>query len=75
MKKFIKNRNRITAVCLAVLTELANTTTSHAYRIGAERSLPNTGDSFALFAWLLLLLIALGGIIVAIIMLFHNKKK
>lgn len=75
MRKFIKKMRLIMAIGLAALTELLNTTTSYAHHIGAERSLPNTGDSFALFVWLLLLLIALGGIIVAIIMLLHNKKK
>lgn len=75
MKKIFKRLKQTLAIAFALLIESINVITSYAYNAGVERSLPNTGDSMAIFIWILVLFVALGGIITAIIMLFHNKKK
>lgn len=75
MKKIFKRLRQTMALVFALLIESINVITSYAYSTGVECSLPNTGDSMAIFIWILVLFVALGGIITAIIMLFHNKKK
>ena len=66
MKRIFKRLRQTMGFVFALLIESINVITSYAYSAGVERSLPNTGDSMAIFIWILVLFVALGGIITAI---------
>ena len=66
MKKIFKRLRQTMALVFALLIESINVITSYAYSTGVECSLLNTGDSMAIFIWILVLFVALGGIITAI---------
>ena len=66
MKRIFKRLRQTLAIVFALLIESINVITSYAYSAGVERSLPDTGDSMAIFIWILVLFVAPVGIITTI---------